>query len=368
MSIPKKTGKLICSVLLFLIFSAVVCGCTTNEKTTNSPDTRTITDMAGRTIDIPQSPNTVLCTSPPSMVLVYMIAPDKLAAWGSLPNQMGNSDYIPEKYQNLPVVGGWFGTQSGSYESFMSLNPDLIIEGYNTQGDFKSTITERQNNFGSIPVVGMADTVDATAFDAPITFIGDMLGEEKKAEELKAFYHRVFDRISAGVNDMPADEKVTVYYAEGPNGLSTDPMGSHHTQLIDICGGNNVARFPAKPGYGMSEVSIEQVINWAPEIIITPDKGFYGSVYDNPLWKEIPAVKNNRVYMTPITAFNWFDRPPGVNRILGGAWCAKVLYPDEFSDVDLYELAKEFHSNYYHYELTDTQLDDVLQKTYVQEK
>ena len=363
MSTPKKTKGLIGSVLLFLILSAVVCGCIANEEVNCNSDTQTITDMAGRTIDVPVSPNTVLCTSPPSLVLVYMIAPDRLAAWNSPPGGMGDIHYIPEKYKKLPVIGGWFGTQSGNYETFINLNPDLIIEGYNTQGDFKSTIAERQTNFGSIPVVAMADTVDATAFDGPITFIGVVLGEEKKAEELKAFYHRIYDRVSAGVSTIPDDKKVTVYYAEGPDGLSTDPVGSHHSQLIEVCGGKNVAEFPAKPGYGMSDVSIEQVINWAPEIIITPDKTFYNSVHENPLWKEIPAVKNNRVYMTPITAFNWFDRPPGVNRILGIAWAAKIMHPDEFSDLDLNSLAKEFHREYFHYELTDAELDEVFKRT-----
>ncbi|NLO77896.1 MAG: ABC transporter substrate-binding protein [Methanomicrobiales archaeon] len=362
MSIPKKTEGLIGSVLLVLIFSTVVCGCIANDEVNNNPETRTITDMADRTIEIPVNPKNVLCPSPPSMVLVYMIAPDRLGAWNSPPGNMGDIQYIPEKYRNLPVAGGWMGTQSGNYETFISLNPDLILDGYNSQEDFKSLINERQNKFGTIPVVGMADDFDASAYDIPISFVGYVLGEEKKAEELNTFYHRIYDRVCAGVKNIPDDKRVTVYYAESSSGLSTDPVGSRHSQLIDICGGINVAQFPAKPGTGLSEVSIEQVITWAPEIIITVDKGFYNSVYENPLWKEIPAVKNNRVYLTPKTAFNWFDRPPGINRILGIAWCAKIMYPDEFSDVDLYALAKEFHRDYFHYELTDTELDEILKK------
>jgi len=43
------------------------------------------------------------------------------------------------------VVGGWFGTQTGNYETFIAANPDIVLDGSST------SIEERQQKFGTIP-------------------------------------------------------------------------------------------------------------------------------------------------------------------------------------------------------------------------
>jgi ABC-type Fe3+-hydroxamate transport system, periplasmic component len=324
------------------------------EPTTK--ETRTITDMAGRTVEIPAEVNSVLCTSPPTTMIVYMLSPDKLSGWNFKPNDQ----YVPSKYKDLPVVGGWFGTKTGNYENFISMHPDIVLEGFNTQGDFRSTINERQQKLSGIPVVGVDNTVNATEYEAPIRFIGDLLGEEEQAAELISFYNRVRDEVNTVASRIPESEKRGVYYAEGPKGLMTDPKGSQHSQLIELCGGVNVAQCPIKKGYGRAEVSIEQVLNWDPDVIIAGDPTFYEKIYSNPLWQNITAVKNHDVYLTPLSPFCWFDRPPGVNRIIGIPWTAKMLYPEKFGDMDLSSLTKEFYSKFYHYDLSDEEVYEIL--------
>ena len=111
---------------------------------------------------------------------------------------------------------------------------------------------------------------------------------------------------------------------------------------------------------GMTPVSMEQVTTWDPDIIIVGDPGFYKTIYNDTLWMPIKALKNHRVYLVPQSPFTWFDRPPGVNRIIGIPWTAKVLYPDKFSDMDLPALTKEFYSKFYHYNLTDNEVNTLL--------
>lgn len=72
------------------------------------------------------------------------------------------------------------------------------------------------------------------------------------------------------------------------------------------------------------------------------------------------AVKNKQVYMVPQSPFSWFENPPGANSILGIAWTAKVLYPDKFQSMDLKSLTKEFYSDFYHYNLTDSEVSNLL--------
>lgn len=269
---------------------------------------------------------------------------------------------MPEQYRALPNVGGWFGKQTGNYELFMSMNPDIIIEGEGI-GEFKSVLDEHQTRFGAIPVVGVLDARNASAYDESITFVGRLLGTEAKAGELNEFYTRVLSTVKNRVSGIPANEKVRVYYAEGPKGLQTDPTGSVHSELIDLAGGINVADCQITPGMGMTPVSMEQVTKWDPEVIIVSDPPFYAGIYNDTLWQSIPAVKNHRVYLVPQSPYPWFDRPPGINRIIGISWTAKILYPEKFSDLDLPALTREFYHKFYHYDLSDSEVDSLLDPT-----
>ena len=330
-----------------------------------------ITDMANRTLTVPSPVFKVLSTSPPTTVMIYMLAPEKLLAFNY--EVTGEEQrFIPDEYKGLPSVGGWYGSQSGSYEQFIAMEPDLIFESItpsNSTSQHASTIAtlnERQQKFGSIPVVGVTDTSNFTTFNPSIEFLGKILQSEDKASKLVNFNEKVQNEVSSVVSTIPESERVTVYYAEGVDGLNTDPSGSVHAQLIDFCGGKNVADVQIQGRVGQTEVSMEQVLKWNPEVIITTDSTFFKSVYNSPNWKEVSAVKNKRVYLSPQSPFKWFDRPTGANIIIGIPWVAKTLYPDKFQNMDLNAHVKEFYSEFYHYDLSDDQVTEVLRESGMQ--
>lgn len=320
-------------------------------------ETRTITDMVERTLEIPDPITKVLSTAPPTTMTIYMLAPDTLLGFNSASNM---TKFMDQKYRDLPNVGGWFGTSTGNYETFISMNPDVVVEPDLGTGDLSKTIIERQQKLGSIPVVGIFDARNITGYDPSIQFLGSLLKKDSEADSLLEFYHRVLSSVQKHASSIPDNKRVTVYYAEGPDGLKTDPSGSTHSELIELAGGKNIADCKITPGMGMTGVSMEQVLSWNPDVIIVGDSGFYKSVYSDQNWANIKAVQNHRVYLVPQAPFPWFDRPPGVNRIIGIPWVAKTLYPDEYSDIDLTELAKEFYSKFYHYDLSDSEITGLL--------
>ena len=352
--------KIILVAVAVIAVIAVVAGYMNYEGATPGTGNTTITDMLGRTVHVPGEINMVLSTSPTTTTTVYMLAPNKLGGWNFNLTDSAKK-YIPSKYQNLPTIGGWFGQNTGNYETFISMNPDVVLEGYNIQGDPNSTITERQKNMGSISVVGVQDTTNVTQYAPSIKFLGQLLGEEQQADKLISFYSNVTQTVNSTVSAIPQDQRVKVYYAEGSAGLQTDPSGSMHGQLIDLCGGINVATVPAnlKSG-GMTQVSLEQVLKWNPEVIITENAQFYNSVYSNSSWQDVPAVKSHRVYLAPNAPFSWFDHPPAVNTIIGIPWTAKVIYPDKFKSLNMTNLTKEFYSDFYHVNLTDSDVKNIL--------
>lgn len=347
--------------LILLILVVLSCGCTDNAilQGVQDADTIQINDMLDRQLTVPAEISSVVATSPPSTILVYMLAPDKVAGWNFI--NSFNHTLMDEEYLKLPVIGGWFGTKTGNYETIIDMHPEIVIEGFTTDGEIHEAIERRQEMFGNIPVVGVnGSIIFVTESDPTIEYVGELLGCEEQAGDLIEFRSSILSEIDSKVADLPEDQKVRVYYAEGPKGLMTDPSGSQHSQVIDICGGLNVADCPLTPGNGMTQVSIEQIMNWDPEVILTSNKQFYASVYSDPLWASVEAVQNKRIYLAPQNPFCWIDRPQGPHLIIGTAWTAKMLYPDLFTDMDLPQLTREFYSKFFHYELTDEELDLLL--------
>jgi len=328
----------------------------------------TIMDMAGRNLTVPSPITKVLSTSPTATVIVYMVSPEKLLAL-NYQTTSEEQTYMPDSYKNLPSVGGWYGSQSGSYEQFISMDPQVVLESIESSNSTSSTthssnmatLNERQKKFGSIPVVGVNDTSNVTTVNPSIEFIGTLLGNTDKSRKLADFNTKVQKEVTDVVSTIPDSEKVTVYYAEGPAGLQTEPAGSVHGQLIDLCGGKNVADVQLQGGTGQTEVSMEQVLKWDPDVIITTESTFYNNVYGNSSWSGVNAVKNKRVYLSPQSPFKWFDRPTGANMIIGIPWVAKILYPDKFQNLSLVDDVKEFYSDFYHIDLSNDEVKKILE-------
>ncbi len=355
---PNKK-KIMIAVIAIVAVVVVVASYLSYSGTNLLTGSNQITDMTGRTVQVPAQINKVIATSPPSTNLVYMVAPDKLGAWNSnLTSEQ--KKYTPEKYQNLPVVGGWYSTFQGNPENFLAQNPDVIMLDKANLKNSTPTADDMQQLMGSIPVVAMESSINATNYTPSIQFTGKLLGAEENSTKLIAFYEKVLKTVNSTVSTIPEDQKVKVYYAEGAAGLQTDPSGSAHSQLINICGGVNVAEVQLKQGNGMSDVNLEQVLQWNPEVIITNNPQFFKNIYTNSSWNNVKAVQDHKVYLAPTAPLGWFDRPPGANTIIGIPWTAKVLYPDKFTNLNMTSLTKEFYQDFYHVNLTDDDVKTIM--------
>ena len=357
----EKKVKVIILLLIVLVIAGVATHMFLTPSTVETVGSKNVTDMIGRDVEIPSSVSNVVATSPPMTTVLYMIAPDKLKAV----NFQWTDDemkYVPSQYQNYPVVGGWYGTQDGSYEEFIASEPDIVIESIDEGGDGDaSVVKERQEKFGSIPVIAVKDTTNVEKVGESITFMGEVVGAQDKAKELNDFNKKYLDIVHDRYSKLSDSDKVKVYYAQGDDGLQTTPSHSTHGQLIDLIGGINVADSVAQGNTtGGVQVSIEQVMSWNPDKIITNDPEFYAKVYSDSNWGKLDAVKNKEVYLSPQSPFKWFDRPVGANMIIGVPWTAKCLYPDDYKDINMVDATKEFYSDFYHFDLSDDQAKEIL--------
>ncbi len=314
--------------------------------------TREVVDMAGRRMLVPETIRRVY-TGRPGSVVLYAIAPDLMVS-RSLWTNPGAERFLGKSYLNLPFA-------EGSAEEIIRLHPDVIVNYF----DLSPKSIDDANRLSArtgIPVF-MVD-MDMAKYPKAFAALGNLLGRKEQADRMSAFFGKYLTPVIEGVKRIPEGNRRRVYYAEGPKGLNTDPAGSFHSQVLNLVGGVNVARVNALAGKGMSGVSMEQLLAWDPEIVLVwtgmgSSLTTWHSITGDPLWARLSAVRNGKVWQIPFQPFGWFDRPPGTNRIIGALWLAKLLYPD-LCPYDIRQVTREYFSIFYHHDLTDAELDEVV--------
>ena len=95
----RKYKAIAIMALILMMVSSILTGCGT-KKAAEQPKEQTITDQAGRKVTIPSEINKVYFTSPIGQIMVYVLAPDKMAGW-TMELSDNDKKYILPKYLSL---------------------------------------------------------------------------------------------------------------------------------------------------------------------------------------------------------------------------------------------------------------------------
>ena len=79
---------------------------------------------------------------------------------------------------------------------------------------------------------------------------------------------------------------------------------------------------------------------------------------NDPALATVPAIQNNKVFVSPTGTYPWEVR--SAEGALMPFFLGKIMYPDLFADINLEEKTKEFYKTFYNYELTYTEVQDIL--------
>jgi iron complex transport system substrate-binding protein len=312
-----------------------------------------VTDGAGRSVPLPAKVERVYASGPPASMLVFAIAPDKLVGWTRAfrPNEAA---FVAPKYGALPELGRLTGRgNTANVEVLLASKVDLVVDAGSTADTYVSLADRVQQQTG-IPYLLLDGRIDEIG--PSLRVLGRAMGEEKRGAMLADYVETAFKDVKARVSGVKPEDRPRVYYGRGPAGLQTGLAGSINTEILEYLGARNVA---AESKGGLAQVSLEQVLAWNPEVILTTDPNFYAVIWKDARWQGVAAVKSKRVHLAPHLPFGWFDFPPGVNRILGMYWAGKLLYPKAFPE-DLRPRITEFHRLFYHQAPTAAQLEQLL--------
>lgn len=275
--------------------------------------TSSIVDGAGRTVEIPAAVDRIVSLAPSTTEIVYALGKGSALVAVDM-----FSDY-PTEVSALPKISN--PDMSYNYEQITALQPDVVFAAAITSPDAIAAI-EKLN----IPVIVVGSfTTTMASVQSDITLVGEVLGVQSDAKALTSQMQQGWDTIAAKVKGSSTTP--TVFWeldATDPSKPYTVGKGSFITDMMVTAGAKNVFADVDNP---YPQVSIEQVVAAAPDIIILSDAA-YGvtpdQVYARPGWDAIPAVKNKQVF--PIDD-NLVSRP-GPRIVDGLAAVVQIVHPE----------------------------------------
>ncbi|MFP4001351.1 MAG: ABC transporter substrate-binding protein [Thermoplasmata archaeon] len=323
--------------VLLLLFISMVGG--TVVSVNGEEQTRKVTDMLGREVEIPENVDEVVGLEAGALrLLVYMEATDMIVGVEDFEKRDGNRPYImahPE-LQEKQSIGPQHG---GDPELIAEQQPDVIFWTDTTAGD----ADDLQDKTG-IPVIalnyGDLDDHRETFFSA-LDLIGEVLKKESRAIELKDFFTDTIDDLDQRTQDIPDEEKPSCYVGgighRGAHGIkSTEPDYSP----FEFVNADNVAD---ELDQDHAMVDPEKVIEWDPDMLFI-DKGGYELVKEdfsnNSEYSSIDAIQNGRVH--GVLPYNYYTTNYGTV-LANSYYIGKILYQDRFEDIKIEEKTDEIY-------------------------
>ncbi len=290
--------KCILTLLIFCLLLTVVAA---------PARSRVVVDQIGEKINVPNAPQRVLALAPSLTEMIFALqAEDKLVGATSYSN-------FPAAAKKLPRVGSYVQLD---LEKIIELQPDLCIAI--KDGNPLRTI-DAVKALG-IPVFAI-DPRDIDQITEAFLLLGDLLGASQKAKELVLDMELRLGLVKKRVADGGTRPRVFFQIADAP--IISAGKDSYIDKLIHLAGGNNLAGSMTE----YPRFSWENIMQLQPEVVIissmTGGKSPEALQASWQKWPEIPAVKNNQLYVVNADLFN----RPTVRLIDGLELLTDILHP-----------------------------------------
>ncbi|HBT3700473.1 TPA: ABC transporter substrate-binding protein [Klebsiella pneumoniae] len=318
---------------------------------------RTVTDQLGRQVTLPDHVTRVVVLQHQTLNLLVQLhaAEDIVGVLSSWKKQLG-----PQFARFMPEIGQ-LATPGDltqvNIESLLALRPQVVFVA-----NYAPPAMIAQIQQAGIPVVAISLRHDAAgeknkmnptmadeeqAYNAGlmegIRLIGEVVERQPEAEALIHYTFEARKQANAPVADIPQNQRVRVYMAN-PD-LNTYGAGKYTGLMMAHAGALNVAAASVK---GARQVSLEQVLEWNPQVIFVQDRypQVVKQIENDPQWQTIDSVKHHRVWLMPEYAKAWgYPMPEAL--ALGELWMAKKLYPARYQSIDVDSKASDYYQRFY---------------------
>ena len=334
--------KMIALFLAAVIAVGLLAGCGAGEA--KHHNTRTITDGAGRQVEVPETVESIVCVGVGALrYTCYLGGQDLVCAVEDCEKEAVISrlyNFVNiEKFRDLPVIG----TNGNPFaEELIDVAPDVIVMSKSASAE----ADDLQNKTGTPVVVvsGSDTTLDDHCYET-IRILGELYGKQDRATQLTDYLKGIQKDLDDRTRDIPDSSKPSVYVGgvsfKGHHGFEGTEAGYGPFALIHA---NNLADTTGQTG--AFNIDLEQVLSWDPDIIFVDFNGMNLIKEDyakNPdYYNSLAAVQEGKVY----SQISFRSNASNLETALADAYYAAcVMYPEQFADVDPVAKAQEIFEN-----------------------
>lgn len=355
--------KLLAVSLVMLLFLTGCSGKVEKEESTQAgekeTDVKTVVDQGGNEIEIPDSITKAAITPIPWASAMWAIdgGSDRIVSI----NPSSMAQYKKSFMTTLDPDFAGISTAEISQdftiniEQLLNLKPEIAFIWNDQEAE-----AEKLKAVGITPVMlNYAENLDD--LQKNILLMGTVLGKKERAQEIVDYQKEVQEYFTDKSDKTAKAEKPKVLYIQTIESLSVAGSKNINQTLLGLTGGENAAVEIDKK---WAEVNMEQIMGWNPQVIFLSnfDSAVPEDLYQNKIpgqdWSNIDAVKNHRVYKTPVGILRW--DAPCVETPFMLKWMGNILQPDIFNDYEVREDISDFYAEYFNYTLSQKELDTIF--------
>ena len=342
--------KLFALLLALALVCGSLSGCASERQTAPAEPTVPFTDSLGRTVDIPETLTRVAPSGTVASMFLATIAPEYMTTINATPSS-SQYKYLDPRLIDLPTTGQMYGSKSTlNLESILTSGAQVVIDLGDKKDNMAADLDALQRQIG-MPVIFIEADLPHMA-EAYRTLGKILSGKESRGEELAAFVDETVSLAEENAAKIQDSERISVLYTSGSSGLNTNAKGSIQAQVLDLMGIENAAVVEDVSNKGGGNViSLEQLYNFDPDVILFADGSIYDTVTDDSAWSQLTAISTGKYYEVPCSPYSWLSGPPSMNMILGVWWLGNLLYPEVY-DYDMTAKAQEIYKVFWNYDLT----------------
>ena len=308
--------------------------------------TRTVTDLTGAKVTVPNKVNRVAdLWHANNQVVLLLGGQKKLVATTPM---IQKQPWFAQVYPGIKNVTAPYNGADLQVEELVKTKPDVVLAS-----DAPTVAKAKEANIPAVNVMYQ----DFNGLQKSVTTTAKVLGGN--APKVAAKYNKELKgNISYVQKKVAKAKKPTVLHiVSTADLLKVDGTQSIVNEWIKNAGGKNALTQKGN----MIETTMEQVVKANPDVIIigqTTTTAARQALKNDSRFAQLKAVKNNKVYGNPQGTFPW-DRY-SAEEALQVLWAGKLLHPKALANVDMVKETKAFYNKYYNYKLTTTEAKQIL--------
>ncbi|MEO0496224.1 MAG: ABC transporter substrate-binding protein [Pseudomonadota bacterium] len=363
------------SLTLSFCSAVAAAAITLSSVTIAAAETITVTDIAGRTVEVEKDPSKVVIGEGRMIYSIALLDRDnpfqRVVGWKDDMVKFDPDAYrkYAEAFPQAADIANFGSPYSDEWnlEAVISLGTEVVLMNLgNLLKAQESGIIEKLEEAG-VATVFVDFRQDPTQNTIPsIQLLGRIFDKRDQADAFSDYYQSQMKLIYSRVNQIPDEERPVVFIERAagynPSKCCSTFGAANLGRLVDLAGGRNWGSSKT-PGFSAA-VSLEAIFSDDPEVIIGTGANWaeanpattavlFGYEADDKMvqerlgalasrdgWGELSAVKNGRFH----SVYHQFYNSP--YHFVAMQAFAKWMHPELFEDVDPDATMKELHDRF----------------------